>query len=87
MLDNTPNQPSGFKTANCIKTNYGRYGEYNTGSQIELKTLKIRWSSCDCSDAYIPDKWTITVTNTALAERFNVIRINGSSISNRCSYS
>ena len=42
MLDNTPNQPSGFKTANCIKINYGRYGEYNTGSQIELKTLKIR---------------------------------------------
>ena len=87
MLDNTPNQPSDFKTANCIEINYGWYGEYNAGSQTEVKTLKIRWSSCDYSDAYILVKWTITVTNTAAVERFNIIRINGSSISDRCSYS
>ena len=37
---------------------------YSTTSQIKFKTSIIRSSLCDCSDAYILVKRTITVENT-----------------------
>ena len=33
-LNNTPNQPSKFKTKNCVKINDDLHGMYGTGSQI-----------------------------------------------------
>ena len=37
LLDNTPNQPSRFRTKNWVENNYSR-GTYNTNSRIEFKT-------------------------------------------------
>ena len=53
LLDNTPNQPSKFKTKNFVETNNGSYEMYNSGSPIKLKTSMIRSSLCDYSDVYI----------------------------------
>ena len=37
-LDNTPNQPSKFKTKNWVEINNGSYEMYSTASQIKFKT-------------------------------------------------
>ena len=71
LLDNTPNQPSKFKTKIWVETNDGSYGTYNTGTQIKFKTLMIRSRLCDYSDAYILAKGTITVENTGAAASAN----------------
>ena len=38
---------------------------YSTGSQIKFKTLMLKSSTCDYSDAYILASGTISVENTA----------------------
>ena len=38
LLDNTPNQPSKFRTRNCVEINNDSRGTYNTISQIKYKT-------------------------------------------------
>ena len=67
MLDNTPNQPSKFRTNNWVEINDGSFRTCNTGSQIKFKTSMIRSSLCDYSDSDILVKGTITVTNTETA--------------------
>ena len=62
MLDNTPNQPSKFRTKNWVERDDRSYGTFSTGSQIKFKTSMIRSSLCDYRDAYILAKGTITVT-------------------------
>ena len=68
LLDNTPNQPSKFKTKNWVEINDGSYGVYNTGNPIKFENSIIRSSLCDYSYAYILVKRTITVPNTAAAD-------------------
>ena len=63
--DNTPNQPSKFRTRNWIEINDESRGAYNVNSQIKFKTTMLKSSLCDYSDAYILVKGTITVNNTA----------------------
>ena len=63
--DNTPNQPSRFRTRNWIEINNESRGAYNVNSQIKFKTTMLKSSLCDYSDAYILVKGTITVNNTA----------------------
>ena len=63
--DNTPNQPSKFRTRNWIEINDESRGVYNVNSQIKFKTLMLKSSLCDYSDAYILVKGTINVNNTA----------------------
>ena len=65
--DNTPNQPSKFRTRNWIEINDESRGAYNVNSQIKFKTTMIKSSLYDYSDAYILVKRTITVNNTAAA--------------------
>ena len=36
LLDNTPNQPSKFRTKNWIETNDDSYQRYETSSQIRF---------------------------------------------------
>ena len=36
LLGNTANQPSKFKTKNCIEMNYDSHWTYNTNSQIKF---------------------------------------------------
>ena len=65
MLDDTPNQPTKFRTNNWVKINDESLETYNTNSQIRFKTSMLRTSLCDYSDAYILVKGTITVANSA----------------------
>ena len=65
MLDNTPNQPSKFKTKNWVEINDESRGKYNANSQIKLKTTILQSSLYDCGDAHTLTKGTITVDGTS----------------------
>ena len=65
LIDDTPNQPSKFRTRNWVGINDELRGAYNVNSQIKFKTTMLKSSLCDYSDAYILVKGTITVNNTA----------------------
>ena len=65
LIDDTPNQPSKFRTRNWVEINYESRGAYNVNSQIKFKTTMLKSSLCDYSDAYILVKGTISVNNTA----------------------
>ena len=68
MLENTLNQPTKFRTKNCVEINDESCGMYNTNNQTRFKTSMLRTSLCDYSNAYILVKGTITVANTAAAD-------------------
>ena len=51
LLDNTSNQQSKFRTINWFEINDESRGAYNTNSQIKFKTIILRSSLCDYSDA------------------------------------
>ena len=61
MLDNTPNQPTKFRTKNWVEINDDSRGTYNTNSQIKFKTSMLRSTLCDYSDAYILASGTVTI--------------------------
>ena len=42
LLDNTPNQPTKFRTKNSVEISGGSYGTYNTNTQIKFKTSMLR---------------------------------------------
>ena len=65
LIDETPNQPSKFRTKNWVEINDESRGAYNVNSQIKFKTAMLKSSLCDYSGAYILDKGTISVNNTA----------------------
>ena len=65
LLDNTPNQPTKFRTRNWVEINDVSHGVYDVGSQIKFITSMLRSNLCDYSDTYIHVKGTITVPNTA----------------------
>ena len=62
MLDNTPNQPSTFRTKNWVGINDDSLGNYSTGSQIRFKFSMSRLSLCDYSDVYIRVSGTTRIT-------------------------
>ena len=61
MLENTPNQPTKFRTKNWVEINDDSRGTYNTKSQIKFKTSMLRTSLCDYNDANILVGGTITI--------------------------
>ena len=65
LIDDTPNQPSKFRTKNWVEINDESRGAYNANSQIKFKTTMLKSSLCDYSDAYILAKGTISVNDTA----------------------
>ena len=65
LIDDTPNQRSKFRTRYWIEINDESREPYNVNSQIKFKTIMVKSSLCDYSDAYILVKGTITVNNTA----------------------
>ena len=67
LIDDASNQPSKFRTRNWVEINDESRGAYNVNSQIKFKTIMLKSSLCDYSDAYILVKGTISVTNTAAA--------------------
>ena len=38
LIDNTPNQPTKFRTKNKFEINDDSHGKYNTNSQIKFET-------------------------------------------------
>ena len=78
LLDNTPNQPTKFRTKNWVEINDDSRGTYNTNSQIKFKTSMLRSSLCDCSDAYIlVSQLLVTITgegNSDAARRLDEIK-------------
>ena len=68
LIDDTPNQPSKFRTKNWVEINDESRGTYNVGSQIKFKTIMLKSSLRDYSDGYIIVKGTISVNNTAAAD-------------------
>ena len=62
LLENTPSQPTKFRTKNWTEINNDLRGTYNTNSQVELKTSMLRSSFCDYNDAYMLVSGTITIT-------------------------
>ena len=62
LLDNTPNQPSKFRTKNCVEINDDSRGTYNTNGQTKFITSMPKSSLCDYSDAYILIKRAITIS-------------------------
>ena len=61
LLENTPNQPTKFRTKNWVEIN-DLHGTYSTNSQIKLKTSMLRTSLCGYSDACIFVSGAITIT-------------------------
>ena len=62
LLENTPNQPTKFRTKNWAETNNDSRGTYNTNSQVKFKTSMLMSSFCDYNDAYMLVSGTITIT-------------------------
>ena len=71
LIDDTSNQTSKFRTRNWVEINDESRGAYNVNSQIKFKTIMLKSSLCDYSDAYIFVKGTITANNTAAANNIN----------------
>ena len=59
-LDNTPSQPTKFRTKNWVEINDDARGTYSTNSQIKFQTSMLKSGLCDYSDAYILVSGTIT---------------------------
>ena len=67
LINDTPNQPSKFRTKNLVEINDESRGAYNANSQIKFKTTMLKSSLCDYSDAYILVNGNIGVNNTVAA--------------------
>ena len=47
LLDNTPSQPSKFRTKNWVEINNDSHGMCNTNNQIKFMTAKLKLSLGD----------------------------------------
>ena len=61
LLENTPNQPTKFRTIYQVEINDESRETRNSKSQIKFKISILKSSLCDYSDAYILVKETITI--------------------------
>ena len=62
LIDDASNQPSKFRTKKWVAINDESRGTSNVNSQIKFKTIMLKSSLCDYSDAYIFLKGKITTT-------------------------
>ena len=67
LLDNPQNQICKFRTKNWVEVNDNARRRYTTNSETRIKTLMLKSSLWNYSDAYTYIKETITVPNTAAA--------------------
>ena len=61
LLESTSDNPSKFRTRNCVEINDESRGNY-ANSDIRFKTTMLRSNLCDFADSYILVKGTITIT-------------------------
>ena len=71
LIDDTSNQPSKFRTKNWVEINDESRGTYNVNSQIKFKTIMLKSSLCDYSDAYILVKGTIKLLEQELMQQLD----------------
>ena len=64
MLGNKQNEPSNFRTKNCVEINDVSRGTHNKSNQIKFKNLMIRSNLCDYNDAYILVSGPLTMMET-----------------------
>ena len=74
LLENTPNQPTKFRTKKWVEISDETRGTYNNISQIKFKTSMLKSSLCDYSDACILVSGTITVAELAPGRENNNIQ-------------
>ena len=84
LLENTSNQPTNLRTKNWVEINDESCGTDNVNRKIKIKTLMLRSSLCNYSDAYILVSAITRVINTAAQDteankRKNIIIKNCSS--------
>ena len=84
MLDNTPNQPSKFKTKKWVEINDNSRGTYNTNSHIKFKTSMLKLSLFGYSDTHILVKGTTTVQSRADVEPRQADKRNKAVIFKNC---
>ena len=65
LLDDTPIQPTKFRTNNWVEINDDSRKTYNTSSQVKFKTLMLRSSLCDYIDPCILVKGTVSIAAQA----------------------
>ena len=65
LLNDQSNNPSKFRTRNWVEINYERRGACSPNKQIIFKTVMLKSSLCNYSDAYILVKGNISVNNTS----------------------
>ena len=61
LLESTSDNPSKFRTRNCVEINDESRGNY-ANSDLRFKTTMLRSNLCDYADSYILVKGTITIT-------------------------
>ena len=61
FIDNTPNQPTKFRTKKWVEMNGDVCGMYNTNCQVKLKNSILKSSLCEYNDAYILVSGSITI--------------------------
>ena len=66
FLDNTPNQPTKFRTENWVKINDDARGTYNINSKVKLKNSVLKSILPNYSDTYILVSRTITITKAGV---------------------
>ena len=71
LLDNTPSQPTKFRTENWVEINNDSRGTCNINSQIKFETSMLRSRLCDYNDAYILAKGTISMASQAGDNPYN----------------
>ena len=59
LLNDASNKPSKFRTRNQVEINDDIRGAYSPNKKIRIKTVMLRSSLCDYSDAYILAKGNI----------------------------
>ena len=73
LLGKAPNQPTKFRTKNCVEIDDKLNGVYNTGSQIRFKNSMLMSHLCVYSDVYIAVSGTIALAKLAAGRRNNNI--------------
>ena len=51
LLDDSPNETSKFRTRNWVEIDDESRGKYDDEKQIRFKTIMLKFSLCDYSDA------------------------------------
>ena len=61
LLESASDNPTKFRTRNCVEINDESRGNY-ANSDIRFKTTMLRSNLCDYADSYTLVKGTITIT-------------------------